>query len=73
MVILQFMRISRDEDPEVVLDCMTKEWNLDLPKLVVSVIGGEKGFRLTTLKEDFQTAMKEVCLVIFGHLIMKMF
>lgn len=48
------MRVSYDTKPELLLHLMTKEWQLDLPKLLISVHGGLQNFELQPkLKQVF--------------------
>merc|ERR1712106_1040066 len=42
----QYIRISHDTRPENILALMTGEWGLDLPKLLITVIGGKTNFEL---------------------------
>lgn len=48
------MRVSYDTKPDLLLHLMTKEWQLDLPKLLISVHGGLQNFELQPkLKQVF--------------------
>lgn len=40
------MRLSYDTKPEAILQLMLKEWQMELPKLVISVHGGMQKFEL---------------------------
>ena len=40
------MRLSYDTKPEVILQLLLKEWQMELPKLVISVHGGMQKFEL---------------------------
>ncbi|XP_026532861.1 transient receptor potential cation channel subfamily M member 7 [Notechis scutatus] len=42
----KYVRLSYDTRPEAILQLMLKEWQLELPKLVVSVHGGMQKFEL---------------------------
>ncbi|XP_070618463.1 transient receptor potential cation channel subfamily M member 7 isoform X3 [Erythrolamprus reginae] len=42
----KYVRLSYDTRPETILQLMLKEWQLELPKLVVSVHGGMQKFEL---------------------------
>nr|XP_046206191.1 transient receptor potential cation channel subfamily M member 3-like isoform X1 [Oncorhynchus gorbuscha] len=49
-----YVRVSYDTKPELLLHLMTKEWQLDLPKLLISVHGGLQNFELQPkLKQVF--------------------
>lgn len=51
---MQYVRVSYDTKPELLLHLMTKEWQLDLPKLLISVHGGLQNFELQPkLKQVF--------------------
>ena len=46
--------MSYDTKPDLLLHLMTKEWQLDLPKLLISVHGGLQNFELQPkLKQVF--------------------
>ncbi|XP_076334720.1 transient receptor potential cation channel trpm-like isoform X2 [Tachypleus tridentatus] len=42
----QYVRLSYDTRPELVLQLLTEEWKLELPKLLISVHGGKANFEL---------------------------
>ncbi|NXF28792.1 TRPM7 protein, partial [Nyctibius bracteatus] len=42
----QYVRLSYDTKPEAILQLMLKEWQMELPKLVISVHGGMQKFEL---------------------------
>lgn len=42
----QYVRLSHDSRPESVLRLMLKEWNMELPKILISVHGGVQNFEL---------------------------
>ncbi|XP_077173771.1 LOW QUALITY PROTEIN: transient receptor potential cation channel subfamily M member 7 [Paroedura picta] len=42
----KYVRLSYDTKPEVILQLMLKEWQMELPKLVISVHGGMQKFEL---------------------------
>uniref|UniRef100_A0A8C9Y8J5 Transient receptor potential cation channel subfamily M member 3 n=1 Tax=Sander lucioperca TaxID=283035 RepID=A0A8C9Y8J5_SANLU len=49
-----YVRVSYDTKPDLLLHLMTKEWLLDLPKLLISVHGGLQNFELQPkLKQVF--------------------
>ena len=52
--LLQYVRVSYDTKPDLLLHLMTKEWQLELPKLLISVHGGLQNFELQPkLKQVF--------------------
>ncbi|XP_069078638.1 transient receptor potential cation channel subfamily M member 7-like isoform X2 [Pleurodeles waltl] len=42
----KYMRLSHDSKPEDILELMLKEWQMELPKLLISVHGGMQKFEL---------------------------
>ncbi|XP_068954144.1 transient receptor potential cation channel subfamily M member 7 [Petaurus breviceps papuanus] len=42
----KYVRLSYDTKPEIILQLMLKEWQMELPKLVISVHGGMQKFEL---------------------------
>lgn len=44
----QFIRLSFDSRSDLILQLLTKEWGLELPKLIISVHGGKANFDLST-------------------------
>ena len=42
----QFIRLGFDSRPDLILQLMTREWGLELPKLIISVHGGKANFEL---------------------------
>lgn len=42
----QYVRLSYDTRPELLVQLFTKEWNLELPKLLITVQGGKANFEL---------------------------
>ncbi|XP_069772735.1 transient receptor potential cation channel subfamily M member 3 [Narcine bancroftii] len=49
-----YVRVSFDTKPDLLLHLMTKEWQLDLPKLLISIHGGLQNFELQPkLKQVF--------------------
>lgn len=42
----QYVRVSFDTRPELLLQLFTREWNLELPKLLITVQGGKANFEL---------------------------
>lgn len=49
----QYLRLSHDTRPEHILQLLTGEWGLDLPKLLITVQGGKTNF-------DLQPKLKKV-------------
>ncbi|XP_071516413.1 transient receptor potential cation channel trpm isoform X2 [Panulirus ornatus] len=49
----QYMRLAHDTRPEHILQLLTGEWGLDLPKLLITVQGGKTNF-------DLQPKLKKV-------------
>lgn len=43
---LQYVRLSYDTRPELIVQLFTREWNLELPKLLLTVQGGKANFEL---------------------------
>lgn len=50
---LQYIRVSHDTKPDSLLHLMVKEWQLELPTLLISVHGGLQNF-------DLQPKLKQV-------------
>lgn len=44
--LIQYVRLSYDTRPELLVQLFTREWNLELPKLLISVQGGKANFEL---------------------------
>ncbi|XP_058838515.1 transient receptor potential cation channel trpm isoform X9 [Topomyia yanbarensis] len=42
----QYVRLSYDTRPELLVQLFTREWNLELPKLLITVQGGKANFEL---------------------------
>lgn len=42
----QYVRLSHDSRPESILRLMLKEWQMELPKILISVHGGVQNFEL---------------------------
>ncbi|KAK4884574.1 hypothetical protein RN001_000845 [Aquatica leii] len=42
----QYVRVSYDTRPELLLQLFTREWNLETPKLLITVQGGKANFEL---------------------------
>ncbi|KAL1129661.1 hypothetical protein AAG570_012606 [Ranatra chinensis] len=42
----QYVRLAYDTRPELILQLFTREWNLELPKLLITVQGGKANFEL---------------------------
>lgn len=77
LLFFQYIRLTSDADPVDVLTLLLREWQLDLPKLLVSVIGGEKSLKLSSkLKQLFSDGlcqvkcnhMKKDCFSVFPFL-----
>ena len=49
----QYVRVSYDTKPELILQLLQKQWDLELPKLLISVHGGIANF-------DLQPKLKRV-------------
>lgn len=49
----QYIRVSHDSKPDNLLHLMVKEWQLELPTLLISVHGGLQNF-------DLQPKLKQV-------------
>lgn len=44
--LFQYARVSYDTRPELLLQLFTREWNLEAPKLLITVQGGKANFEL---------------------------
>ncbi|XP_063703057.1 transient receptor potential cation channel trpm isoform X3 [Culicoides brevitarsis] len=44
----QYVRLAYDTRPELLVQLFTREWNLELPKLLITVQGGKANFELQT-------------------------
>lgn len=44
---LQYVRLSCDTPPELLVQLMLREWHMEMPKLVISVHGGTDNFPLS--------------------------
>ncbi|XP_050524701.1 transient receptor potential cation channel trpm isoform X1 [Daktulosphaira vitifoliae] len=42
----QYVRLSHDTRPELILHLFTREWGLELPKLLITIQGGKANFEL---------------------------
>lgn len=42
----QFIRLGFDSRPDLIFQLLTREWGLELPKLIISVHGGKANFEL---------------------------
>ncbi|KAL1787169.1 transient receptor potential cation channel subfamily M member 6 [Sigmodon hispidus] len=57
-VLLTYIRTSCDTKSDHLLHLMLKEWNMELPKLVISVHGGIQNFKMSSnLKEAFSQGL----------------
>ncbi|KAI4468011.1 transient receptor potential cation channel subfamily m member 6 [Holotrichia oblita] len=45
-IFFQYIRASYDTRPEFLIQLFTRDWNLELPKLLISVQGGRTNFEL---------------------------
>ncbi|KAG8245245.1 Transient receptor putative cation channel sub M member 7 [Homalodisca vitripennis] len=43
---MQYVRLAYDTRPELILQLFTREWSLELPKLLITVQGGKANFEL---------------------------
>lgn len=43
---LQYVRLAYDTRPELIVQLLTREWGLELPKLLITVQGGKANFEL---------------------------
>ncbi|KAF4525033.1 hypothetical protein B566_EDAN001946 [Ephemera danica] len=43
---LQYVRLAYDSRPELIVQLFTREWGLELPKLLLTVQGGKANFEL---------------------------
>lgn len=43
---LQYVRVAVDSKPEVLFQLMLREWQMERPKLILSVQGGSENFTL---------------------------
>ncbi|XP_055470153.1 transient receptor potential cation channel subfamily M member 6 [Psammomys obesus] len=54
----KYVRTSCDTEPDHLLHLMLKEWNMELPKLVISVHGGLQNFKMSSkIKETFSQGL----------------
>ncbi|XP_037034801.1 transient receptor potential cation channel trpm isoform X3 [Bradysia coprophila] len=54
----QYVRLSYDTRPELLVQLFTKEWNLELPKLLITVQGGKANFELQPkLKKEIRKGL----------------
>ncbi|KAH8329568.1 hypothetical protein KR067_010384, partial [Drosophila pandora] len=53
-----YVRLSFDTRPELLVQLFTKEWNLELPKLLITVQGGKANFDLQAkLKKEIRKGL----------------
>lgn len=57
-LVSQYVRLSYDTRPELLVQLFTREWNLELPKLLITVQGGKANFEL-------QPKLKKVSIIHF--------
>lgn len=43
---LQYIRVAHDTKPDHLMQLITREWGLELPKLLISIQGGKANFEL---------------------------
>ena len=48
----QYIRLSDDTKPELILNLMLKKWKLRKPDIVISIHGGLKNFQLDPCHEE---------------------
>ncbi|KAL9916669.1 transient receptor potential cation channel, subfamily M isoform 21-T34 [Glossina fuscipes fuscipes] len=54
----QYVRLSFETRPELLVQLFTKEWNLELPKLLITVQGGKANFELQPkLKKEIRKGL----------------
>ncbi|XP_055380249.1 transient receptor potential cation channel trpm isoform X3 [Condylostylus longicornis] len=54
----QYVRLSFDTRPELLVQLLSKEWNLELPKLLITVQGGKANFELQPkLKKEIRKGL----------------
>lgn len=46
VLLFQYVRLAYDTRPELILQLFTREWSLELPKLLITVQGGKANFEL---------------------------
>jgi SLOG in TRPM len=44
--VLQYVRLAHDTRPDLILQLFTREWGLELPKLLLTIQGGKANFEL---------------------------
>jgi transient receptor potential cation channel subfamily M member 3 len=44
--LLQYVRLAHDTRPDLILQLFTREWGLELPKLLLTIQGGKANFEL---------------------------
>jgi transient receptor potential cation channel subfamily M protein 3 len=58
---LQYVRLAHDTSPELIMQLFTKEWGLELPKLVITVQGGKSNFgRQRKLEKVLRKSLSKV-------------
>lgn len=55
----KYVRLSYDTRPELLVQLFTREWNLELPKLLITVQGGKANFEL-------QPKLKKVSFILMN-------
>lgn len=45
-IVPQYVRLSHDTRPEIILHLFTREWGLELPKLLITIQGGKANFEI---------------------------
>ena len=57
----QFIRLPETTAPSSVWNLLRETWNLDLPKLIISVVGGKDNFKFPRrLQEHFKNGLWKV-------------
>jgi len=70
VIILQYVRLAYDTRPDLIMQLFTREWSLELPKLLITVQGGKANFELQpklkkVLRKDLLKAAKTTGAWIF--------
>lgn len=46
LIMFQYVRMAYDTRPDLIVQLFTREWGLELPKLLITVQGGKANFEL---------------------------
>lgn len=65
----QYVRLSYDTRPELIVQLFTKEWNLELPKLLLTVQGGKANFELQSKLKKVKLSFVANFLGLFERLL----